>query len=404
MHVIVLGAGVIGVTTAYYLSQSGCEVTVVDRDEDVACGTSYANGGQLSYSFTDSLAKPEFFAQLPGLVLGRDPGSWVRMDAQLAGWGLRFLAQCTARRAARNTLALLDIALRSAELMAQLRNKVSLDFAHRSAGKLILLAHKRDLLAARKSCVLKQTHGCNTEILTGKEAAAIEPAIDSLSERYLGAVYSRHDDVADARLFTAGLRDYLESTRLARFRFDTEVAAIRTARNQFRAVTVADEPIEADACVVCAGVSSRKLLRPLGIRLPVYPVRGYSVTLPPACASPSVSITALRRRLLISRLGSDIRIAGFADFVGTSANDVRDGQRIAALLRLAERIAPHAADYRAAETHPWAGDRPMTPNGLPFVGPSRVKGLYLNTGHGMLGWTIACATSHDTARSIAQTD
>lgn len=401
MHVIVLGAGVIGVTTAYYLVQAGCEVTVVDRAGDVACGSSHANGGQLSYSFTDSLAKPGFYAQLPGLVLGRDPGSRVRLDTRLAGWGLRFLAQCTTKRAARNTLALLGIAMRSAELMAQLREKVPLEFSHRNAGKLILLADEKELRAAQRSCTLKRANGCNTEILTSGEAAAIEPAIESLNERYLAAVYSRHDDVADAQLFTAGLRNYLESSALASFRLGAEVSAIKVERNRFRAIAVADETIEADACVVCAGVGSRDLLQPLGVRLPIYPVRGYSVTLPPASASPSVSITALRRRLLISRLGSDIRIAGFADFVGMSAK--RDDERIGSLLQLARHLAPDAADYAAVETKPWADDRPMTPNGLPFVGPCGVADLYLNTGHGMLGWTIACATSHDTARSVTQT-
>lgn len=401
MHVIVLGAGVIGVTTAYYLAQKGFEVTVVDRDSDVACGSSRANGGQLSYSFTDSLAKPDFYAQLPGLILGRDPGSRVRINAQMVAWGLRFLAQCTTKHAAHNTLALLNIAMRSAELMAELRENVPLEFSHRNAGKLILLAHKKELQAARRSCRLKQANGCNTEILTSGEAAAIEPAIESLNERYVAAVYSRSDDVADAQLFTIGLRNYLESSGFATFRLGAEVQAIERERQAFKAVIVAEETITADACVVCAGVGSRQLLRPLGIHLPIYPVRGYSVTLPPASASPSVSITALRRRLLISRLGSDIRIAGFADFVGTSAD--RDEERIRSLLRLAKNLAPDAADYGAVETHPWADDRPMTPNGLPFVGPSSIKGLYLNTGHGMLGWTIACATSHDTAQSIAQT-
>jgi len=400
MHVLVLGAGVVGVTTAYYLSQLGCEVTVIDREHDVACGTSHANAGQLSYSFTDSLAKPDFISQIPGLLLGRDPGSRVRINPRLVGWGLQFLAQCTARNAAKNTLALLAIAMRSAELMADFKQRVSIEFSHRPAGKLILITDKNELRSAENSCALKRANGCDTHILTRQEAISIEPAVEELNEDFIATVYSETDNVADARQFTMSLREHLESSQQAVFRFNATVHAIQTEQNRFKGIILDKDCVVADAIILCTGVQSAGLLRPLGIRLPIYPVRGYSVTLPTSRGSPSVSITALRRRFVISRLGDRMRIAGFADFVGASKE--ADQVRIRELLQLARHIAPGAADFDATDHQPWAGNRPMTPNGRPFVGASDIKGLYLNAGHGMLGWTLAHACAADVAAAVVR--
>ncbi len=400
MHVLVLGGGVIGVTTAFYLAQRGCDVPVIDREDGVACGASYANAGQLSYSFTDSLAKPSFFAELPGLMLGREPGSKVRIDPRLIGWGLRFLAQCRSQRAAKNTITLLRIALRSAELMKDFLQTVPIEFSHRAAGKLILLTDEKQLSSAQKSCALKRANGCETDVLSREESLLIEPALQEINEDFIAAVYSKEDSIADSFQFTSRLREHLESSGRVTFRLNTEVREIETVQDRFKSVALENESIAADAVVVCAGVQSSALLRPLGIRLPMYPVRGYSVTLPVADASPSASFTALRRRLVIGRLGDSVRIAGFADFVGNKTDG--DQERIQSLLQLAREIAPGAADYSAPDHRPWAGNRPMTPDGQPFVGPSTVKGVYLNTGHGMLGWTLAHACAADAADAAVQ--
>lgn len=398
MHVLILGAGVVGVTTAYYLARQGCDVTVVDREDAVACGASYSNAGQLSYSFTDSLAKPDFFAQLPGLLLGREPGSKVRIDPRLIGWGLQFLSQCSSQRAAKNTVALLRIAMRSGELMQDFLQTVPIEFSHRAAGKLILLTDEKQLRSAQKSCALKRANGCLTNVLTREEALSIEPTLAEVNEEFIAAVYSKGDKIADSFQFTSNLRSHLESTGRVTFRLNSEVRAIETAQGRFEGVTLENEKLGADAAVVCTGVQSAALLRPLGIRLPMYPVRGYSLTLPVADATPSASLTALRRRMAIGRIDDRVRIAGFADFVGTRTD--ADKERIQSLLQLARDIAPGAADYDAADCRPWAGNRPMTPNGRPFVGPSKVRGLYLNTGHGMLGWTLAHACGADVVAAV----
>ena len=398
MHVLVLGAGVVGVTTAYYLANRGCDVTVIDSEGAVASGASYANAGQLSYSFTDSLAKPDFFAQLPGLLLGREPGSKVRLDPALIGWGLRFLNQCTSQHAAENTIALLRIAMRSGELMQDFLRAVPIEFSHRTAGKLILLSDEKQLQSAQKSCALKRANGCETDVLTREETLSIEPTLAGINEDFIASVYSKDDTIADSFEFTNKLRSHLESTGRVTFRLGAKVCNIETTQGRFTTVALENDTMGADAVVVCAGVQSTALLKPLGIRLPMYPVRGYSLTLPVADATPSVSYTALRRRMVIGRIGDSVRIAGFADFVGYRKD--ADEQRLQALLQLARDLAPGAADYEAADCRPWAGNRPMTPNGRPFVGPSSINGLYLNTGHGMLGWTLAHACGADVADAV----
>lgn len=398
MHVVVLGAGVVGVTTAYYLSQLGCEVTVVDRASEVGDGASFANAGQLSYSFTDALAKPEFLAHIPALILGRDEGVQVRLSPELVAWGTRFVGQCTKKHARENTLAVLKIAMRSAELLAAMRDELPFDFWHRQAGKLVLLSNQAELDGAKATVELKRAHGCDTRILSRAEALSVEPTLEHISEDIVGAVYSSSDEVADSQRFTAGLRDWLEANASVDFRLSSNARKLIARDGRTHAVVVDDDTLEADAFVVCTGAWSHDLLRTVGINPHVFPVRGYSITLPPGEAAPSVSMTALKHRMVYSRLNGLIRIAGFADFRGfdTSA----DSERTTLLLNLARRYAPLAAEYGTDDIKPWGGFRPMTPNGQPQVGQTRSKGLYINTGHGMLGWTLACATGYDAAQAV----
>jgi D-amino-acid dehydrogenase len=397
MHVIVLGAGVVGMTTAYYLAARGCEVTVIDQAREVGCGASFANGGQLSYSFTDSLARPGFITRIPALLAGRDIGSRAELSTGLAAWGMRFLAQCTSRRAAENTLELLSIAMRSARLIADARHALPFDFSYRAAGKLVLLTSAEELRAARATTALKQAHGSDVEMISRAEAVAVEPTLEQFAKMLYGAVYSASDEVADALLFCRGLQAYLAESGAVQFQLGSRVEQLYI-RNKSPVVALANGEQRADAVVVCLGANSPALLAPLGIHLHIYPVRGYSVTLPPGSAAPSVSVTALADRIVFSRMNGRMRIAGFADFNGFA--DSKDRQRIDELLAVARRVAPGAADYSHADCSGWGGFRPMTPSGLPYTGPTRIPGLHVNTGHGMLGWTLACASAHDTAQSV----
>ena len=213
-------------------------------------------------------------------------------------------------------------------------------------------------------------------------------------------MYSQNDEVADSLKFTSGLRKWLEEDGLVTFRLSSTAKKIVAKRGRAHAAVVDDDTIEADAIVVCMGAWSKHLLRTVGVNPHIYPMRGYSITLPPGEASPSVSVTVLKHRIVFSNIDGLIRIAGFADFTGfdTSA----DTERTRSLLELARRVAPDAASYDSGDIRAWGGFRPMTPSGQPLVGETRIRGLFLNTGHGMLGWTLACATGHEAAQAVVR--
>lgn len=400
MHVIVLGAGVIGTTTAYYLARLGHRVTVIEREDDAGNGATFANGGQLSWSHTDAFANPKTVAALPRVLLGREQGLRARLSLGLIPWGLSFLRQCTQNRARNNTLALLRIALRSSELMDALREELSFDFAFRKAGKLVMLGDEHAVEAAKASAALKKTCGCDTEVISLAEATEIEPALAAMRPDWQAAVYARSDSVADSHAFVLGLKDWLVANADVEFRFGEQARRVKVDDRRAVGVELDDDVLEADAVVVCLGAWSVPLLRDAGVDARIVPARGYSLTLPPAKASPSVSITSLADRVLFSRINGDMRIAGFADF--TSFRTTDDHRRIRTLLDAARGIAPDAADYGAADLSDWGGFRPMTPDGQPRVGATRVRGLYTNIGHGMLGWTLACASGWDAAQAVTR--
>ena len=401
MHVAVLGGGVIGVTTAYFLTEQGHEVSLIERAPAVASATSFANGAQLSYSYTDALARPDFIPKIPALILGLDAAIRVRLlnNRHLFAWGLRFLGQCTTSKERANTVAVLELALRSARLLDGLRERVRLDFSYRRAGKLVVLPDGADLAVAEARAALKREHGCETAVIGYDEASSLEPALNAMRQSFGAALYSANDEVGDANAFSRGLAAWLQDERGVAVRTNETVTDVRTQAGAFRAVQTDVGSIEADAAVVCLGPWASAFLRKLGIAMPIYPVRGYSVTLPAGEAAPSVSITNLQHRIVFSRVNAGIRIAGFADFVGHRGG--ADAARVETLVETAAAIAPEAADYSVAEQHPWAGMRPVTPDCRPRVGATAVEGLYLNVGHGVLGWTLACATGHDVASAVS---
>ena len=401
MHIAVLGAGVVGVTTAHFLAEAGHEVTIIDRAPGVARECSAANGAQLSYSYTEVMASPSFLLRLPGLVAGTDAAIRFRppINANLVRWGLAFLGQCTRRSAAANTRANLQLAVRSAQLLRDIRNQLRADFHYREAGKLILLGTQREVDDARRACDVKAELGVRANVISMEEATDIEPAIGAMPGPYAGAVYSPGDDVGDSREFTALLAERLEQKHAARFLFDTRITGLVREGNAILGVRTAAGDIEADAVVVCLGAWSPVVLGEVGIRLLVTPARGYSLTLPPGRTLPTASVTDFGRRFVIARLGEKARIAGYADFVGFSTR--KDAVRLERLIATARAAAPEAADYAHADNHAWGGYRPLTPNGRPIVGGTGLDGLYVNTGHGTLGWTLACASAEQLVDAIA---
>jgi D-amino-acid dehydrogenase len=400
MHVVVLGAGVVGITTAYFLTKAGHEVTVIDRDADVANACSYGNGSQLSYSYVDAMASAAFLLKTPGLLAGFDRAIRVRppLTIEFLRWGLGFATECTKKKAIANTLSNLELAQRSKELLRDLRRELPGEFGHRIAGKLVLLRKGSDLEAARQTAKLKTRLGCPANVISLDHACEIEPAIVRMLGPYAGAVYSPEDEVGDSAAFSRELANYLSRESTCHFALNTTVNGLLVEQGALRAVVTNRDHIDADAVVVSLGAWSSTLLNLLGIHLPIYPVRGYSVTLPLGEHPSSASVTDFGRRLVISRIDDQIRIAGFADFVGFRSS--HDERRIDDLLNAAKSSAPAVADYQSRNNQAWGGFRPLTPNGRPIVGATPIRGIYLNTGHGSFGWTLACATAEQVAALV----
>jgi len=400
MHVAVLGAGVVGVTTAHFLSRAGHQVTLVERESSVAQGCSFANGCQLSYSYTDAMASPALLARMPLLLAGADPAILIRprIDADLLRWAFDFLAECTTAKAQANTLANLRLAVRSKQLLQELRLTLDADFGFRDAGKLILLRSEKERRDAQQRGQLKSDLGVTTRVVDLDEAISIEPGIARMTGPYVAAIHSRGDDIGDPHTFTTALAAQLQSRPGCEIRMSTQVQGILTERNRVRAVVTDNGNLDVDSTVVCMGAWSPQILRPIGIDSGIVPARGYSVTLKPGRHAASVSVTDFGKRFVISRIGELVRIAGFADFVGH--NTKRDPQRITRLLQVARNTAPEAANYESLPNHAWGGFRPLTADGLPRIGPTTIGGLYLNTGHGSLGWTLACASAEKVVAAI----
>ncbi len=397
MEVAVVGGGVVGTLTAHFLREQGCQVTVYERAEEPASETSRANGGQLSYSFCDAMADPQLLPRLPGILLGMDPAFRIRPSLQpgFIQWGLKFLGQCRKQRRDENTRMLLSLALRSSELMQPLNQKFGPHATHARNGKLVLLNHAVDAETKRRVAMKRDT-GLDVRVLDRDEMLAIEPALASLTEPTTAAIYSPSDEVANAHTFTKCLARALNAAGVA-FRYGEEITALQPGDSHCGVETAAG--IEAyDAVVIATGDGATRLLEPHGVRFPVLGMSGYSWTFPATEASPTTSITALSRRLVFSRLGDVIRVAGFAD-VNAKRSQIQ--ARANTLREFATGLLPDGAVYDAPIGTAWHGMRAMTPDSRPIVGATALPGVYTNLGHGMLGWTLGAATSELVAGEVA---
>jgi D-amino-acid dehydrogenase len=393
MRIAVLGAGLIGVSSAWYLAEDGHEVTVIDRQPDAALETSFANGGQISTSHAEPWANPS--APLQALKwLGREdsPLLWrLRADAAQWGWGLRFLAECTPGRTRRNIVAILRLALNSRERLGALRRELGLEYDQLTRGILHFYTDERVFERALPQAAVMREYGCERLPKTAAECLEIEPALRHSQARVVGGTYTAEDESGDARKFAQALARRCADRGVA-FRQGCDIAGLEIgADGEIGGVRLATgETIEADAYVVALGSYSPLLLHPLGIRLPVYPAKGYSVTIPlsPNSMAPTVSLTDDGCKIVFSRLGERLRVAGTAEFTGYDASV--NAARCNAIARRVANVFPQLA--AAGDPELWAGLRPATPGNVPVVGRVRFRNLYLNTGHGTLGWTMACGS------------
>lgn len=391
MRVLVLGAGVVGVASAWYLNRAGHEVTVVDRQPGAGLETSFANGGQISVSHAEPWANPHV---LPKVIkwLGREDAPLLfrlRFDAALFRWGLSFLAECSPARTRRNIHDIVAMALYSRQQLGLLRQETGIAYDQLQRGILHFYTDQRDFEAATGAAALMREFGCERNVVDADECVRIEPALAAARNHLVGGDYTAADESGDAHKFTRELATLAAASGVA-FRLGASIQRIDAAGGEVSGVVVDGERLQADAYVVACGSWSASLLAPLGICLPVYPAKGYSATLPLSADSiaPSVSLTDDGYKIVFSRLGERLRIAGTAEFNGynTDLNSVR----CAALMRRASLLFPELRPAGPPEF--WCGLRPATPSNVPWIGRTRLGKLWVNTGHGTLGWTMACGS------------
>ncbi|MCB1778066.1 MAG: D-amino acid dehydrogenase [Candidatus Competibacteraceae bacterium] len=391
MKILVMGSGIIGLASAWYLSQLGYKVLVLDKARGPAEECSFANGGQLSYSYTEPLATPGFLKTLPGLMLSGDRPVAIhpRSLPGLIAWSIRFLKECNAERYAENTTHVLRLALHSRETLDALREEMQLDFAYRNSGKLHLYATDAGLKKATRTVILKNRYGCAQQVLDPEQCLECEPALGAIRNRIAGGIFSPLDASGDAYRFSLGL---MESCRKARVQFDfnTQILKLLKDGSRISGVQTNYGVISADAYVVCLGAQSPLVTKDLGISLPIFPGKGYSITFPAGPHCPLVNITDTSYRLVYSRLGSHLRVAGVMEFVGY--NLAVKEKRLQRMIKRARTSFPQGGDY-AKPSNPWVGLRPLTPDSAPIISGSPYDNLYFNTGHGMLGWTLACGSA-----------
>ncbi len=391
MKVLVLGAGVVGVASAWYLARAGHQVTVLDRQSAAGLETSFANGGQISVSHAEPWANPH--APLRALAWMRREDApllfRLRWDAGLLDWSLRFLRECTAQRTRANMRDIVALALYSRCQLQALRAETRLDYDHLERGILHIYTDQREFKLATAAAAVMRGFGCDRRTVSVDECLVIEPALAAARQRLVGGDYTSDDESGDAHRFTQQLAARCAANGVV-FRYAAKVDRLLTAGGRIAGVLVAGDLHQADAYVAALGSYTPLLMRPLGLRLPVYPAKGYSATVALGVESvaPSVSLTDDGHKIVFSRLGQRLRIAGTAEFNGynTELNRVRCN----ALMRRAGELFP---DLRpAGEAEFWCGLRPATPSNVPLIGRSPIGNLYLNTGHGTLGWTMACGS------------
>ncbi|CAE6960447.1 D-amino acid dehydrogenase 1 [Paraburkholderia nemoris] len=393
MQILILGAGVIGLTSAYYLSRAGHDVTVADRHPEVASETSSGNGGQLSYSYVAPLAGPGVVSKLPRWLTSGD--SPVRFRPKLSTeqwrWCFEFLSACTREQSEFTTRKLLSLSFLSRTLIHELiAAEPALDFDFARSGKLVLHRDASEMQSAVKLLEFQRTLGCEQKALSADACVELEPTLAHLRPFLAGGIHTPSEDTADCERFCKSLEALLRA-RGVRFLMNTSIDCLRPTASGGVQAWSNGAPLAADHVVVALGSAAARLLKPIGIRVPIYPLKGYSLTfdLQPHTAAPHVSITDFSRKVVYARLGERLRVAGIADIDGYSLEP--DPTRLATLR--AETAAMYPDVARSSKGSEWIGLRPATPRGTPIVGPTRYRNLWLNVGHGALGFTLATGSA-----------
>lgn len=390
MKILILGCGALGVLSAYFLGRAGHEVTVIDRQPEPARETSFANGGQLSYSHSEPWANPHVFPKLLKWMWMDDAPLVLRFngDPHMIKWGLRFLWNCRKSAADQHSKTMLRLGMFSKQKMQEVIAETQIEFNRIEKGILHVFSSESDFDHACKQQEFQHQLGCDETIMNWQECLAMEPALAHSTKTIYGGIHSPMDESGDIFVFTQKLATYCKEKFGTKFIFDTEILSLNDENEEISHISTNKGNMRAEAYIMALGSYSSKLLRPIHIDVPIYPMKGYSVTFPANEFTPTTSITDDALKIVYSRLGDKIRVAGTAEFAGYNT-DIRKS-RIAPIMRGIQTLFPKADLTNVAE---WACLRPSTPDGPPIIGKTKYKNLFLNTGHGTLGWTQGAASA-----------
>lgn len=391
MKVLILGSGVIGVTSAYYLACAGHEVTVVDRQPEPALETSFANAGEVSPGYSSPWAGPGVPVKAVKWLLMKHGPLVIRprLDPVMWVWLLKMLRNCTSARYAVNKSRMIPIAEYSRDSLRDLRRDIGIQYDERAQGTLQLFRYQAQLDGTGEDIAVLKQYGVPFEVLSREGCIAVEPALSGVKEKFAGGLRLPQDETGDCHMFTQALAKHAEALGV-RFMFNTSIDRIVTDGTRVSGVVTSAGLLQADAYVLALGSWSSRLVAPLGISLPVYPVKGYSITVPikDASGAPESTVMDESYKVAITRLGNRIRVGGTAEISGYSSQLYN--ARRATLDHSLTDLFPRGGDLSKATF--WSGLRPMTPDGPPVIGPTQYANLHLNTGHGTLGWTMSCGS------------
>lgn len=400
MKVLVLGGGVIGVSTAYYLARAGHQVELVDRQGGPALETSFANAGEVSPGYSAPWAGPGVPVKaIKWMLMQHSPlVIWPLLDPDMWRWGAAMLANCTEHAYALNKSRMVPIAEYSRDCLKALREEIGIQYDDRAQGTLQLFRTQAQLDGIGKDVEVLRQYGVPFEVLDRAGFVQVEPALRLTQHKFVGALRLPGDETGDCFLFTNRLAERAAALGV-QFRWNTTIERLQTEGGRVTAVHTAAGALQADAVVLALGSYSTQMLRPLGLRVPVYPVKGYSITVPitDAACAPESTIMDETHKVAVTRLGDRIRVGGTAELAGFSTA-LREPRR-ATLEHVVTDLFPQGGDVSQASF--WCGLRPMTPDGTPIVGSTPYANLYLGTGHGTLGWTMAAGTGRVLADVIS---
>ena len=391
MRVLVLGSGVVGTASAYYLARAGFEVVVVDRQDGAALETSYANAGQVSPGYAAPWAAPGIPLKALKWLLQRHAPLAIRLTADPAQylWMAQMLRNCTAARYALNKERMVRLAEYSRDCLDELRAETGLTYEGRQLGTTQLFRSQAQVDAAARDITVLERAGVPYEVLDRAGIVRVEPALAAVADKLAGALRLPNDQTGDCFLFTNHLAE-MARTLGVEFRFGQRIERLECDGARIRGVWIDGQLETADHYVLALGSYSPQLLKPLGIQLPVYPLKGYSLTVPitNAAMAPTSTILDETYKVALTRFDKRIRVGGMAEIAGFDL--ALDPRRRATLEMITTDLFPQGGDLARADF--WTGLRPATPDGTPIVGATRYRNLFLNTGHGTLGWTMACGS------------